>query len=114
MSSKQKIIAGVAGVCALFFGFVAVRIGAQPNDASMKLVQISKENNAQIGKEAYKDAYPLQYNSFMKNNIESPSPTGYGGSMEGNSHLEHQPEMLENFKGVNCQVKCNTLLKKTS
>ena len=68
MSSKQKIIAGVAGVCALFFGFVAVRIGAQPNDASMKLVQISKENNAQIGKEAYKDAYPLQYNSFMKNN----------------------------------------------
>ena len=56
MSSKQKIIAGVAGVCALFFGFVAVRIGAQPNDASMKLVQISKANNAQIGKEAYKDA----------------------------------------------------------
>ena len=105
MSSKQKIIAGVAGVCALFFGFVAVRIGAQPNDASMKLVQISKENNAQIGKEAYKDAYPLQYNSFMKNNIESPSPTGYGGSMEGNSHLEHQPEMVENFKGYKFAIQ---------
>ena len=105
MSSKQKIIAGVAGVCALFFGFVAVHIGAQPNDASMKLVQISKENNAQIGKEAYKDAYPLQYNSFMKNNIESPSPTGYGGSMEGNSHLEHQPEMLENFKGYKFSIQ---------
>ena len=105
MSSKQKIIAGVAGVCALFFGFVAVRIGAQPNDASMKLVQISKENNAQVGKEAYKDAYPLQYNSFMKNNIESPSPTGYGGSMEGNSHLEHQPEMVENFKGYKFAIQ---------
>ena len=92
---RKKIIAGVAGVCALFFGFVAVRIGAHPNDDSIKRVQIQGDTAAKIGKEAYKDAYPLQYNSFMKNNEESPSPTGYGGSMEGNSHLEHQPEMLE-------------------
>ena len=99
MSNRKKIIAGVAGVCALFFGFVAVRIGAQPNDDSVKLVAIQGGTEAKIGKEAYKDAYPLQYNSFMKNNEETPSPTGYGGSMEGNSHLEHQPEMLENFKG---------------
>ena len=76
MSNRKKIIAGVAGVCALFFGFVAVRIGAHPNDDSIKRVQIQGDTAAKIGKEAYKDAYPLQYNSFMKNNEESPSPTG--------------------------------------
>ena len=105
MSNRKKIIAGVAGVCALFFGFVAVRIGAHPNDDSIKRVQIQGDTAAKIGKEAYKDAYPLQYNSFMKNNEESPSPTGYGGSMEGNSHLEHQPEMLENFKGYKFAIQ---------
>ena len=101
MSNRKKIIAGVAGVCALFFGFVAVRIGAQPNDDSVKLVAIQGGTEAKIGKEAYKDAYPLQYNSFMKNNEEAPSPTGYGGSMEGNSNLEHQPE-LSTVQGFVC------------
>ena len=41
----------------------------------------------------------------MKNMEESPSPTGYGGSMEGNNHLEHQPEMLENFKGYKFSIQ---------
>ena len=97
MSKLQKIIAAVVAVCVLFFGFVVVRIGAAPNDSTVKLAKIPDDKK--IGKEAYKDAYPLQYNSFMKNNEMLPSPTGYGGSLKGNSHLEEQPEMMENFKG---------------
>lgn len=99
MSKLQKILVGIVAVCVMFFGFVVVRIAAAPHDESVKLVKIATENNAQLGKEAYKDAYPLEYNSFLKNNQLDPSPTGYGGSQAGNSHLTEQPEMLENFKG---------------
>ena len=97
MSKLQKIIAGLAAVCLVFFGFVAVRIGAAPNDDSVKLAKIPADK--QLGKEAYKDAYPLEYQSYMKNNETDPSPTGYGGSMGGNSYFDIEPEILENFKG---------------
>lgn len=103
MSKLQKILAGIVAVCVIFFGFVVVRIVAAPNDDSVKLAKIPADK--QLGKEAYKDAYPLEYESFMMNNRTDPSPTGYGGSMEGNSHLEKQPEMLENFKGYKFSVQ---------
>ena len=74
MSKLQKIIAGIAAVCLVFFGFVAVRIGAAPNDDSVKLAKIPEDQK--LGKEAYKEAYPLEYNSYMKNNETDPSPTG--------------------------------------
>ncbi|MBO6203113.1 MAG: ammonia-forming cytochrome c nitrite reductase subunit c552, partial [Selenomonas sp.] len=80
MSKLQKILAGIVAVCVLFFGFVVVRLGAAPNDNSVKLKEISHENYAHLGKEAYKEAYPLEYNSYMKNNMGGASPTGYGGS----------------------------------
>ena len=57
MSKLQKIIAAVVAVCVLFFGFVVVRIGAAPNDSTVKLAKIPDDKK--IGKEAYKDAYPL-------------------------------------------------------
>lgn len=97
MSKLQKILAGIIAVCVVFFGFVVVRIVAAPNDTSVKLAKIPQDK--QLGKEAYKEAYPLEYNSFMKNNDTSPSPTGYGGAQAENSHLTEQPEMVENFKG---------------
>ena len=82
MSKLQKIIAGIAAVCFVFFGFVVFR----PEDKKLTT-------------DAYKDAYPLEYESYMKNNMGGKSPTGYGGSDPGVSYLEMQPEMLENFKG---------------
>lgn len=97
MSKLQKIIAGVVAVCVLFFGFVVVRITAAPNDATVKLAKIPEDKK--LGKEAYKDAYPLEYESFMKNNEGMTSPTGYGGSMPGNSRLDMEPASRENFKG---------------
>ena len=103
MSKLQKILTGIIAVCVVFFGFVVFRIAAAPNDDSVKLAKIPQEK--QLGKEAYKDAYPLEYNSFMKNNDTSPSPTGYGGAQEGNSHLTEQPEMIENFKGYKFAIQ---------
>ena len=81
----------------MFFGFVVFRIAAAPNDSSVKLAQIPEDKK--LTTEAYKDAYPLEYESYMKNNMGGASPTGYGGSDPGVSYLEMQPEMLENFKG---------------
>lgn len=106
MNKMQKTIIGIAAVCVLFFAFVVIRVGiAKPNDASVKLQKISMENNAQFGKEAYKDAYPLEYNSFMKNMEGAPAPGGYSSSEEGYSHIEHQPEILENFKGYKFSIQ---------
>ena len=96
MSKLQKILAGIAAVCLIFFGFIVVRIGAAPNDDSVKLAKIPKDQ--QLTKDGYKDAYPLEYESFMKNNEMHPSPTGYGGS-DKVDHLKEQPEAIENFKG---------------
>jgi nitrite reductase (cytochrome c-552) len=62
LSKLQKILAGIVAVCVVFFGFVVVRIGAAPNDNSVKLAKIPEDK--QLGKEAYKDAYPLEYQSF--------------------------------------------------
>ncbi|MDD6120912.1 MAG: ammonia-forming cytochrome c nitrite reductase subunit c552 [Selenomonadaceae bacterium] len=97
MSKLQKIIAGIAAVCFVFFGFVVFRIAAAPNDNSVKLAKIPEDKK--LTTDAYKDAYPLEYESYMKNNMGGKSPTGYGGSDPGVSYLEMQPEMLENFKG---------------
>ena len=106
MSKLQKYIAGIAVLCALFFGFIIFRVGiAKPNDMSVKKAEISHENYAHLGKEAYKDAYPLEYNSYMKNRMGGATPTGYGGSDPGLSYIEMQPEILENFKGYKFSVQ---------
>lgn len=85
-----------------FFGFVVVRIGAAPNDDSVKLAKIPKDQ--QLTKDGYKDAYPLEYESFMKNNEMHPSPTGYGGS-DKVDHLKEQPEAVQNFKGYKFAIQ---------
>ncbi|SDG68858.1 nitrite reductase (cytochrome c-552) [Selenomonas sp. WCT3] len=102
MSKLQKILAGIAAVCLVFFGFVVVRIGAAPNDDSVKLAKIPKDQ--QLTKDGYKDAYPLEYESFMKNNEMHPSPTGYGGS-DKVDHLKEQPEAVQNFKGYKFAIQ---------
>ena len=103
MSKLQKIIAGICAVCVVFFGFVVLRIAAAPNDSSVKLAKIPEDKK--LTTEAYKDAYPLEYESYMKNNMGGASPTGYGGSDPGVSYLEMQPEMLENFKGYKFSIQ---------
>lgn len=105
MSKMQKCFAGIAALCALFFGFVLFRVAANPDAGGVKLAQISHENYAHLGREAYKDAYPLEYKSYMKNSMGGASPTGYGGSDPGVSYIEMQPELLENFKGYKFSVQ---------
>ena len=105
MSRLQKILTGVVAACIIFFGVIAFRIMAAPNDDSVKLAKIPTDNNAQFGKDAYKDAYPLEYNSYMKNNDGAPSPTGYGGAQAEHSRLAEEPEMLVNFKGYKFAIQ---------
>ena len=103
MNKLQKILVGIVAVCLLFFGFIVFRIAAAPKDDSVRLAKVPPEER--LGTHAYRDAYPLQYNSYMKNNDLSPSPTGYGGAQAENSHLVEQPEMLENFKGYKFAIQ---------
>ncbi len=105
MSRLQKILSGIVVLCVVFFGFVVFRIAAAPHDDSVKLAKIPTDNNQQLGTKAYKDAYPLEYNSFMKNNEQAPSPTGYGGSQGNHSRLAEEPEMLENWKGYKFELQ---------
>lgn len=51
-----------------------------------------------------KDAYPLEYESFMKNNEMHPSPTGDGGS-DKVDHLKEEPEAVQNFKGYKFAIQ---------
>lgn len=102
MTKMKVCLAGVIALAVFFFGFIVIRVGAKPGK-NFELAKIPKEE--QLTTAAYKDAYPLQYNSFMKNNAMAPSPTGYGGSMPHVSYLEEQPEMLENFKGYKFSVQ---------
>ena len=63
--AKMKIyLAGILAFAVLFFGFIIIRVGAKPG-TSFELAKIPEEGK--MGKIAYKDAYPLQYNSYMKN-----------------------------------------------
>ena len=105
MSRMQKYLAGIIVLAAVFFGFVIVRIGIAQPSSTIKLAKIPQDQ--QLGKEAYAKAYPLEYNSFMKNNEMAPSPTGYGGSEAKHSRLEEEPEMLENFKGYKFSLEYN-------
>ena len=64
LSKLQKCLLGVIVVCVAFFGFVIVRIGIAQPSSSVKLAQIPTENNAHLGMEAFKEAYPLEYESY--------------------------------------------------
>ena len=58
MNKMQKALAGIMAVVAVCFGWVVRRIGGAQAIESVKVAKRSTENNAQLGTEAYKDAYP--------------------------------------------------------
>jgi nitrite reductase (cytochrome c-552) len=95
MNKRLKLIIGLTLVLMLVFGFVVIRtFVAKPQD-TVKVVPIpaGEYDPAVWGK-----AYPLQYASYQKNRLMSPSPTGYGGSEKVQKSIM-QPEILTNFKG---------------
>ena len=94
MNKTQKILAGVLALCIVFFGFVIVRIGAKPATVKAAAIPKGEYDPAVWGK-----AYPLQYQSYMKNYDMSESPTGYGGSVKVQKS-DMQPELFINFKGM--------------
>lgn len=96
----QKILAGVLSVVLLFFGWVMFRIGNKPAD-SVKLTPIAAADAYHT--KSYEQAYPLQYNSYMKNQQELPAVNGYGGSIDY-QHFDKQPENKTNFKGYGFSI----------
>ncbi|AJQ28154.1 ammonia-forming cytochrome c nitrite reductase subunit c552 [Pelosinus fermentans] len=95
MSNMQKTLIALLGVAVIFFGFVAVRIGVKPA-ATVKASPIpAGEYDAAV----WGKVYPLQYESYRKMAEVSPSPTGYGGSVNVQKS-DMQPEIFTNFKGM--------------
>ncbi len=91
----QKTLIALLGVAVIFLGFVAVRIGVKPA-ATVKASPIpAGEYDAAV----WGKVYPLQYESYRKMAETTPSPTGYGGSVNVQKS-DMQPEIFENFKGM--------------
>lgn len=91
----QKTLIALLGITFIFFGFVVLRVGVKPV-ATVKASQIpaGEYDPAVWGK-----VYPLQYESYKRMAEISPSPTGYGGSVNVQKS-DMQPEMFTNFKGM--------------
>lgn len=100
MSKMQKILAGVIAVGVVFFGALLFRLADKPID-KIKLTPIAAAEAYHPA--AYAAAYPLQYESYMKNNLEQPSINGYGGSIKF-QHFDKQPENKTNFKGYGFSI----------
>ncbi|MEG6584463.1 ammonia-forming cytochrome c nitrite reductase subunit c552 [Dendrosporobacter sp. 1207_IL3150] len=95
MSKRQKSLIALLSVLLLFFGFVIMRIGVKP----VNTVTASKIPAGEYDPAVWGQYYPLQYASFKMTREESPSPTGYGGSIIVQKS-EMQPEILTLFKGM--------------
>ncbi|BEU87105.1 ammonia-forming cytochrome c nitrite reductase subunit c552 [Selenomonas sp. TAMA-11512] len=98
MSKLQKTLIGVLAVAVVFFGFVIVRIGIAKPASTFKLAQIPTEDNQHLSNMAFKEAYPLQYESYMRTAEQTPTPTGYGHS-DLYSRILDEPEMVTNWAG---------------
>ncbi|WP_425059910.1 Cytochrome c nitrite reductase subunit NrfA [Sporomusa carbonis] len=96
MSKSQKSLIALLAVLLLFFGFVVIRIGVAKPATTVKAAKIPA---GEYDPAAWGQYYPLQYASYKKMAEESPSPTGYGGSVKVQKS-EMQPEILMLFKGM--------------
>ena len=96
MSKSQKSLIALLGVLLIFFGFVITRIGISKPASTVTLTKIpaGEYDPAVWGK-----VYPLQYESYQKNQEMLPSPTGYGGSVNVQKY-DMMPENKMNFKGM--------------
>ncbi|HWR44744.1 ammonia-forming cytochrome c nitrite reductase subunit c552 [Sporomusa sp.] len=96
MSKPQKSLIALLAVLLLFFGFVVVRIGVAKPAAAVKVTKIPA---GEYDPAVWGQYYPLQYASYKHTTDESPSPTGYGGSIKVQKS-EMQPELTMLFKGM--------------
>lgn len=94
--NKTKIFLAVfSSAVVLFFGFIAIRVWAIKPPSVIKHTAIpAGEYDPQV----WGKAYPLEYQSFLKNKEMAPSPTGYNGSINEQKAVR-QPEIYTNFKG---------------
>ena len=95
VNKRLQMVVALAVIAVLAFGFVVIRTFFQKPPETVKVIPVpaGEYDPAVWGKN-----YPLEYASYLKNRLMSPSPTGYGGSVKVQKSLQ-QPELLMNFKG---------------
>lgn len=91
----QKTLIALLSVVFIFVGFVVVRVGVKP----ISTVKAAQVPPGEYDPAVWGKAYPLQYESYKKMSETSPSPTGYGGSVNVQKS-DMQPELFMNFKGM--------------
>lgn len=94
--NKAKIFLAVfLSSLSLFFCFVVIRVWAMKPPATIKqtAIPVGEYDPVVWGK-----AYPLEYQSYLKNQEMTPSATGYNGSVK-EEKAERQTEIYTNFKG---------------
>lgn len=91
----QKTLIALLSVVFIFVGFVVVRVGVKP----ISTVKAAQVPPGEYDPAVWGKAYPLQYESYKKMSETSPSPTGYGGSVNVQKS-DMQPELFANFKGM--------------
>lgn len=90
---------GGAVVAAACLSFVVFRVTAQPVNLTdhVDVKPITTEDS--YHNSSFKDAYPLEYDSYETKNLEqSKTPTGYGGSIPY-QHWDDEPANVPNFAG---------------
>ena len=89
----------VAFVLVLFLGFVVGRMGGSDvNKTVLEKKQITAIKEDPLTQANWKNAYLLQYNSYMRTQETGDKPGNFGGTLK-QQHSDAQPEILTNFKG---------------
>jgi nitrite reductase (cytochrome c-552) len=90
------LVAGIAALAAMVIVVVLLRVFAfQPRDTVKRVVLPANEYDPAV----WGRYYPLEYRGYLKNMEQSPSPTGFGGSVKVQKS-DREPEILMNFKGM--------------
>ncbi len=97
LNNKKKFLLAGLGVCIVILAAVIVvqSFVIQPPAA----IELAKLPAGEYDPAVWGGYYPLEYESYRKNLEMTPSPTGFGGSVNEQKSIK-EPEILMNFKGM--------------
>lgn len=92
--NKKMVVAALIVLVLIALLLVRITVATPPSTVKITSLPANEYDPAVWGKQ-----YPLEYKSFQRNLEMSPSPTGFGGSVNYQKSTR-EPEILENFKGM--------------
>jgi nitrite reductase (cytochrome c-552) len=92
--NKKMVAAALIILALIALLLVRITVATPPSAVKITPLPANEYDPAVWGK-----YYPLEYKSFQRNLEMSPSPTGFGGSVNYQKSTR-EPEILENFKGM--------------